>query len=77
MQSSITKKGERYLHPKFRGNWDNSVKCGSRTSNWNNSPLNLNSNKSSRGAADTDLGPNGLADHSPLSSQAKHITTVR
>lgn len=38
----------------LRGNWNNGVNCGSRSSNWNNSPLNLNSGSSGRGAADTE-----------------------
>ena len=41
------------LRPNFGGNWDNGANCGSRYSKWNNSPLNLNSNNSSRGVADT------------------------
>ena len=40
-------------HPSFGGNWNNEAKCGSRYSNWNKSPLNLNSTKSSRGVTDT------------------------
>lgn len=43
-----------YIRGILGGNWDNSVNCGSRSSNWNNSPLNLNSNNSSRGVADTE-----------------------
>lgn len=35
------------------GNWNNSAKCSSRSSNWNNSPLNLNSNNSARRVTDT------------------------
>ena len=35
------------------GNWNNSAICRSRSSNWNNDPLNLNSNKSARGVTDT------------------------
>ena len=42
------------VHGKLGGNWDNAAKCGSRSSNWNNSPLNLNSNNSARGVTDTD-----------------------
>ena len=34
-------------------NWNNSANCRSRYSNWNNSPLNLNSNISLRRYADT------------------------
>lgn len=36
-------------------NWNNSVNCSSRSSNWNNSPLNLNSNNSARGVTDTEV----------------------
>jgi len=43
-----------YIRRKLGGNWNNRVKCGSRSSNWNNDPLNLNSNNSSRGVADTE-----------------------
>lgn len=39
--------------PHFGGNWNNGSKCGSRGSNWNNSPLNLNSNIGARGVAET------------------------
>ena len=38
---------------KLGSNWNNSSKCGSRYSKWNNSPLNLNSNKSSRSVTAT------------------------
>ncbi len=38
---------------KLGSNWNNSSKCGSRSSKWNNSPLNLNSNKSSRSVTAT------------------------
>jgi hypothetical protein len=38
---------------KLGSNWNNSSKCGSRYSKWNNSPLNLNSNKSSRSCTAT------------------------
>jgi len=38
---------------KLGSNWSNSVKCSSRYSKWNNSPLNLNSNKSSRSVTAT------------------------
>jgi hypothetical protein len=40
--------------PIFGGNWAFSVICSSRSVNWNNDPLNLNSNISSRGVTDTD-----------------------
>jgi len=33
---------------KLGSNWNNSSKCSVRTANFNNSPLNLNSNKSTR-----------------------------
>jgi hypothetical protein len=77
----MIKKGKGYTsRPKFGGNWDNGAKCGSRSSNWNNSPLNLNSNNSSRGVTDTDAEPNSLADPLSLSDRpkagtAKHATT--
>ena len=32
------------LRAKLGGNWNNAAKCGSRASNWNNAPLNLNAN---------------------------------
>jgi len=32
----------------FSSNWNNRSKCGSRSSNWNDGPLNLNSNNSSQ-----------------------------
>jgi len=35
--------------PIFGSNWNNGVKCGSRSSNWNNVSLNLNANISGRG----------------------------
>jgi hypothetical protein len=35
------------------GNWNNGANCGSRSSNWNNSVLNLNSNNGCRAVADT------------------------
>jgi hypothetical protein len=38
--------------PGFGGGWGNGVNCGSRGSEWNNSPLTLNSNVSSRGVAE-------------------------
>lgn len=38
---------------KLGGNWNNSSKCSSRSSKWNNSPLNLNSNKSARSVTAT------------------------
>ena len=38
---------------KLGSNWNNSSICGSRSSKWNNSPLNLNSNKSSRSCTAT------------------------
>ena len=72
---------------KLGGNWNNGVKCSSRSSNWNNSPLNLNSNNSARRVTDTErtysqvAGPHGpLADHYTLSRgkiplTAKHATT--
>ena len=37
----------------FGINWNNSSKCSSRSSKWNNSPLNVNSNKSSHGVTAT------------------------
>jgi len=43
----------------FSINWNNSAKCGSRSSKWNNSPLILNSNKSSRSVAAT-VGNNDI-----------------
>lgn len=49
----------------FGGNWDNGSNCGSRASNWNNSPTNSNSNIGARGCCDDpfslgdDYGPAG------------------
>jgi len=75
-------------HGLLGGNWNNSAKCGSRSSNWNNSPLNLNSNNSARGVTDTVeshslvAGPNGpLADPFTLLRRgvfrpAKHKATA-
>ncbi len=63
-------------------NWNNSVNCSSRSSNWNNSPLNLNSNNSSRGVTDTEQCAScrklnsPLADSCTLSSEAKYTTTA-
>jgi hypothetical protein len=60
-------------------NWSNSVKCSSRSSKWNNSPLNLNSNKSAR--TDTETIGNCRMPNSPLaglltlSYMAKYTTT--
>jgi len=39
--------------PLFSGNWDNSAKCSSRSANWNNAALNLNSNIGTQGVAET------------------------
>ena len=36
----------------FGGNWDNGSNCGSRASNWNNSPSNSNSNIGARGVCE-------------------------
>ena len=36
----------------FGGNWDNGANCGSRASNWNNSPSNSNNNIGCRGVCD-------------------------
>ena len=36
----------------FGGNWDNGANCGSRSSNWNNSPTNSNNNIGCRGVCD-------------------------
>lgn len=64
-------------HSILGSNWDNSVKCSSRSSNWNNSPLNLNSNNSARGVTDTEKScfsrkPNGpLAGFYTLSRSRK------
>jgi len=44
---------KRCRQTKLGGNWSNSAKCGSRYSKWNNSPLNLNANKSSRSVTAT------------------------
>jgi hypothetical protein len=41
------------IRPHFGGNWNNGTNCGSRCANWNNSPLDLNSNNGARGVADT------------------------
>lgn len=43
-----------YFRGILSGNWTNSVNCSSRSSNWNNDPLNLNSNNSSHGVTDTE-----------------------
>jgi len=40
--------------PIFGGNWDNGARCGSRTANWNNRTLKLNSNHSARGVTETE-----------------------
>ena len=37
----------------FGGNWNNGVNCSSRSSNWNNSPLNLNDNISRHATSET------------------------
>ena len=39
----------------FGGNWDNGANCGSRCSNWNNSPTNSNNNIGARGVCE-DVG---------------------
>lgn len=36
----------------FGGNWDNTSNCGSRASNWNNSPSNSNANIGCRGVCE-------------------------
>lgn len=43
--------------PLFGGNWSNGANCGSRSSNWSNSPLDLNSNNGVRGLTDTLIVP--------------------
>jgi hypothetical protein len=74
----MIKRDDGYIvHPHFGGNWNNSAKCGSRRSNWNNSPLTLNSNNSSRGVTDTGEESNSLADSSSLSEKAKYAATDR
>ena len=50
-------KADMLFRPHFSSNWDNRSKCGSRRSNWNNPTLNLNSNISRRGVADTGVTP--------------------
>lgn len=42
-----------YIVPLLGGNADNAGICGSRTSNWTNSALNLNWNYGGHGASDT------------------------
>ncbi len=72
----MIKKGKRYkCRPLFGGNWNNSANCGSRSSNWSDTPLNLSSAYSSRGIADTDAKHNSLADLLSLSVTAKYTTT--
>jgi hypothetical protein len=39
--------------PQFGSNWSNSAKCGSRSANWNNTALNLNSNIGTQGVTET------------------------
>lgn len=51
------------------GNWNNSVICGSRGSNWSDSPLNLNSNNSARGVTDTVRLCNSRMPNSPLADR--------
>lgn len=71
-----------YIRSILGSNWNNSVNCGSRSSNWNNSPLNLNSNNSGRSVTDTEIesnrfvaGPYGpLADILTLLRSAKAWT---
>lgn len=53
-------------HGILGGNWNNSAKCGSRSSNWNNSPLNLNDNNSARGVTDTEGNTLVAEPYSPL-----------
>lgn len=65
-----------YIRGILGGNWDNGVKCGSRSSNWNNSPLNLNSNNSSRGVTDTEVN-NGSIVAGPYSPLADILTLLR
>lgn len=36
----------------FGGNWNNGSNCGSRASNWNNSPTNSNNNIGARGVCE-------------------------
>lgn len=42
------------------------MNCGSRSSNWNNSPLNLNDNNSARRVTDTEVYVLGRKLNSPL-----------
>lgn len=59
------------------GNWNNGVNCSSRRSNWNNSPLNLNSNYSGRRVCDTEkMGQTVLwLIYLPCRSKAKYEKT--
>jgi retron-type reverse transcriptase len=52
-------KADMLYRPHFGSNWDNGAKCGSRSSNWNNPALNLNSNNGSQGVTDTGATPQG------------------
>ena len=64
------------------GSWNNGVICGSRSSIWSRSPLDLDSNVSGRGVADTEQCAScrklnsPLADSCTLSSEAKYTTTA-
>lgn len=60
------------LHPLFSGNWNNGAYCGSRGSNWNNSPLTLNSNIGVRGVSETRISQTPMAECIPLAMMAKY-----
>jgi len=48
------------FRPLFGSNWDNSAKCGSRRSNWNNPALNLNANIGRQGVTETGATSQGV-----------------
>ncbi len=51
----------KFARPIFSSNWDNDVITSSRSSNWNNSGLNLNDNNGVRATTDTQ-GLNPMAE---------------
>jgi retron-type reverse transcriptase len=59
------------FRPHFGSNWDNSAKCGSRRSNWNNPTLNLNTNIGRQGVTETGAFPQGAH------PTAEHIDLAR
>jgi hypothetical protein len=68
---------EMYFRSILSGNWTNSVNCSSRSSNWNNDPLNLNSNNSGHGVTDTEGAVRIAELNSPLADISTLLRSVK